>query len=520
MSKAAAILSFLALAATGPAPPDRPRATQESRPATTSAPAPRPATQPAAGEQTGLLEGLGRGACKVGWYFGPVGVASILAWVLVWVVLAAWSARTRGMGICLGASLLAGLAVVYVYSLPEVGDFVAFFLWLAVFAALGVVVLWAIIGKEVPVVFAALILSIAAFGLGMWNSDNVDTIELDRRAEIASARRRQMLARQEEVRKLKSKAADIRFAEDNANDALDLAGYKHKEVKTLTAGDANSPDAPGDYAYRRDGKRLRDPNKIAGDDLLTEAVKDQAAGGRRLAGGARLLPGPDYVLAGQLDKINRFAVRLTLVVSLMLAAVEYLRRFNFTFGSILPMPIACRAIDSLWPKTHSVYLHAPNGRAVREYLETAVRKGESFICLAPADPWPGEDISLGRLPIRGPWCLRKIACAPGDAAYGSGFIFESAWFRRYAFVILAEELDGPLRAFLGDVIEKLHMRRHTRAAAARTLNLLWALPVPPPGEMLEELTFLCRETNLKLVLASSAPPGGEARELFEEIHVF
>ncbi|MGB2822181.1 MAG: hypothetical protein WBF17_14450, partial [Phycisphaerae bacterium] len=451
---------------------------------------------------------------KVAWYFGPVGVASIAAWVLVWVVLVVWSARTRGMGIRLGASLLAGLAVVYVYTMPEVGNFVAFLLWLAIFAVLVVVALWAIIGKEVPVAFAALILSIAAFGLGTWNSDNVDAIELDRTAEIAAARERQMQARREEVRKLKSRAADIHFAEDDANDAMDLAGYKGKEARTLVA-DANSPDAPGDYAYRRAGKKQRDPNKIARDDVLAKAVEGEDAGGP--ASAARLLPGPDYVLAGQLDMINRFAVRLTLVVSLILAAVEYLRRFNLTSGSILPIPIACRAIDSLWPKTHSVYLHTPNGRAVREYLETAVRKGESFICFAPSDPWRGEAVSLGRLPIKGLWPLRKLACPPGDPAYGSGFIFESAWFGRYCFVILADRLDGPLSAMLADVLEKLRMRRHTRATAARTLNILWGLATPPPSEALEELAFLCSQTNLKLVLASATPPAPEARELFEEI---
>ena len=533
MRKAIVILSTLVLAVSAPAPgepaaaaetepsarknvhdPASPTA-QASQPATTSAPASRPAaTQPAPAEAVGFFRALGRAVSKIGWYFGPVGVASILAWMLVWAVLAAWSARTKGMGLCLGTSFLAGLAVVYAYSMPEVGDFVAFVVWLVVFAALLVVVLWAILEKEIPVAFAALILSIAAFGLGMWNSDNVAGIQLDRRAALAAARRRQMEARQREVRKLKSKAADIHFAEDDGNDALDMAGHKEKDAKKIADANADAPD----YAYRKSGKRTRDARQIDKNNVLAKAVQDAADESTSLGGGAKFLPGADYMLANQLDKINRFAVRLTLVVALILAAIEYLRRFNLTFGSILPMPIACRTVDSLWPKAHTVYLHAPGGRTVRDYLETVVQKGESFLYFAAADPWPGEDVSLARLPIGGLWPLRKIVCRPGDAAYGSGFVFESAWFGRYCFVILAEGLDEPLSALLGDLLDKLRMRRHTRATAPRTVSLVWDLPTPPPAEALRELAFLCRETNLKLVLTSATPPVPEVRELFEEVH--
>ena len=142
-----------------------------------------------------------------------------------------------------------------------------------------------------------------------------------------------MAARQVELAKLKSKAADIHFAEDDANDTKDIAGYKEKEAAKLAGAD---PNAPHEYAYRKRGRKQRDPNKVAApnEELLTSVVGGQAERTRSFAGGAVMLVGDDWVRANQLDRLNRFAVRLTLVVALLMAGIEYLRRFNHTFGSI------------------------------------------------------------------------------------------------------------------------------------------------------------------------------------------
>lgn len=526
LASCALVLAAAASAQEAPAAPARGRAeAATSRPATAAAtqPATAPASRPAAGpaepdRPRGPLAGLAYAVGKLYWYFGLVGVASIAVWLATWLAAIVFAFRTRGMPACLGTAFLIALAVVYVLTMPEVGEFVAFFLWLAIFPILAVVVLWALHAREIPVAFGLLILALVSFGLGIWNADNVALIEEDRTAELAAARERQRRARQREQAKLKGRAADIHFAEDDAEDALDLAGYKKKDLKALgRGGDANAPDDAnqGGYAYRAAGKKARDANQVGKGDLLTRAADPedtQATFGR----GARMLPGRDYVLALQLDRINRFAVRLTLVLALVLAAIEYLRRFNRTFGSIFPLPIAGRAIEAIWPKTHTVYLHVRDGRAVRRYLETAAQKGESFLCISSRDPWPAGTDRLARLPLKGLWPLRKIACPPGDAAYDSRFIFESAWYGRYGFVLLADGLDGPLREFLADLLAWLRMRRHTRATARRSINLLWDLPDDLPGDVLEELAFLCRETNLKLLVASPRGATEEAAGLFEE----
>jgi len=490
-------------------PRRRPPATQPAATATATAPTAPAATQPARREPRSVLARLAHAGGKLWLYFGPIGVASVAGWLLVWIVLAAWAARTRGMGVSLGVGLLAGLGVGWLYTLPQVGGVVGLLIWLAVFAALGVVLLSAAIRREVPAAFAALLLALAAFGLALWNSDAVSEIREDRSEEIAAARLRQEQAQKDQAKNARGLADDVHFADGDAND-----------TDGKRPADANGPAEPKTrpaYDYRRGGRKRRDANMLgdANAEVLTKVVAEQARADAP-ARAVRTLPGPDLIVANQLDTLNRFAARLTLVVALILAGTEYLRRFNQTFGSLLPLPIACQAIDSLWPKTYAVHLHDPDGRALREYIETVVHKGESFLLFVPDDPWPGA-AALPRLPLGGPWPLRKIACEPGDPAYSTPLIFESAWYGRYGFVLRTRQWTPAVAALLDGVLEALQLRRHTRAAAGRTLHLVWAVPAPLPTDVLAELVFLAGETNVKLLVAADAPPSPADAPLFEEL---
>lgn len=477
-----------------------------------------------------MLASVTEAAGKLYLCFGAVGTACVVLWALAWLGMITWSFRTRGMSVCLAGAFLVGLVIVYALMVPGAGEIFAIGVWAAIVAALAVVVIWAIQKREAPFAFAMLLVAVAAFGLGRWNSGNVSMIREDRSAELAAARQRQIDARQAEVRELQSKAADIRFAEDDANDGLDAAGYSQQDLAKLKA--AKEPE------YRKRGKRRRDPSKID-EELDLAEVADQPKDDTPQY---RYLPGNDYVLANQLDLMNRFVVYLTLVTALLLASVEYLRRFNNTFGSILPLPIANRAIDAIWAKTHSVLLKkqiddkdteaqrdltttdtasACSGlnsasTTVADYLETAARKGESFILLTREDPWPSR-VSLGRLPIAGGlWPLRKITGRAGEPACEPPLVFESAWYGRYAFVLLAERYEGPAAETLAGIMGLLHMRHRTRAKARRSVHVVWDLPDPPPAEVVRELAFLCRETNLKLVAIADDESAWPA-EAFEEI---
>jgi hypothetical protein len=481
--------------------------------------------------------------------FELVGTASVALWVLVWIGLVVWSFRTRGMRVCLAAAMLIALVVVYALMVPHAGEILAIGLWSAIIAAVAVIVAWAKQARELPPAFALLLLAIVALGLGRWNSANIAMIREDRSAELAAARQRQTAARQAEAKELRSRAANIKFAEDDANDSVDAAGYNKDELARIESGAAaQEPE------YRKRGKKRRDANQIdANSPLLDAAAGQDNEQGERF----RLLPGADYVLANQLDMMNRFMVWLTLVTALLVAAAEYLRRFNNTFGSILPLPISGRAVDAIWPKTHSVLIadcvparrerivadppgadcrnsnwageakHDPssrpqrNGRAtgdpVAEYLDIVVHKGESFILFADDDPWPTQT-HLSRLPLLTRlWPMRKIAGPAGTPPCDGRLVFESAWYGRYSFVILAESLGGPAAETFGQIIEMLRMRYRTRAKARRTVHLVWDLPEAPPAGAVDELIFLCREANFKFVAVANDQARWPA-EAFEETH--
>ncbi len=471
----------------------------------TTAAATQPATRPAdADAPTGPLRTLGR----IWRYFGLVGSVSILAWMGVWGVLLAWAIRTPRMRVGLAMASLVGLAVVFAVSAPEVGRVASAVLWGGVFAALAVSALWAGLRGPLPGVFTAVILALLAVGLGMWNSDRVMEFRIDRREEIEAARQRQLAARD-------AAAAAERGESDVHRADADDANAPGRDANAVGDPDDDAEDQP-DYAYRTRGPRQRDANQIdANKPKLIELVDEADEKETRL-----LLPAEDYVRANRYDTLNRFACRLTLVVALIAAALEYLRRFNRTCGDLLPLPIACRTVDTVLPKSHAVFLQAEEPvDAARRLIEAVVHKGESFLLLAGRDPWPDADRlpRLPRLPLLGRlWPLRKITCTPGDPAYGSRMVFESAWYARYGFVLLADAHHDALDAFLDDLLAMLRMRRRTRASAAKTLHLVWALSELPAPDRLAELADLCREANLTLIVAATTPPPADQADLFDE----
>lgn len=94
------------------------------------------------------------------------------------------------------------------------------------------------------------------------------------------------------------------------------------------------------------------------------------------------------------------------------------------------------------------------------------------------------------------------------------FVLESAWFGRYCFCVqdraLAEGLLGGLEDFLDS-------RWVPRAAARRTVNLVWDRPSPPGGDVLDRLVFHCRESNMKLVMVADGEGTAGIVDLFDEV---
>ena len=161
-----------------------------------------------------------------------------------------------------------------------------------------------------------------------------------------------------------------------------------------------------------------------------------------------------------------------------------------------------RLVDSLFPKSHTVCARG-DARRWKQFLQRAVRKGETFIYFCRKDP--SLPSALSRLPSFVPvsWRLEKVTCTAGE--FDDEFIFESAWFGRYCFVHIG---DGPLAlGRLDGLADFLELRHQTRASAAHTVNVLWDLDSQIPEDTLDRLLPLCRETNFRLIRVTS--PGDE-----------
>lgn len=358
----------------------------------------------------------------------------------------------------------------------------------------------------------ALALAVAALGMAQWNSARVMAIREDTTAEEAAIAAERDRVRAEARAALSDRAASVRFAEDADDDRLDLAGVedvgKGSIYEQAAAGKLDEP------AYRTRGKQERD----AGSQMREPeagggggADGDEAAEAPEQA--VRRMPSRDVHRANRADEANLFMARLALLLALGGVAFDYLCRFNRTFDHLTPLPVAGRVIDAGFPRTHAVYLIASNPRVVPYYLEDVVRKGESFVYFGASDPLrdrPLHRISFGSVKLLP---MRKVVYNANDPGYNSEFIFELTWFGRSCAVVVGAD---DSRALLADLMAALRIRRIPHARARKAVHLVWHGEPALDEPLIEELVFLCREANFKLVIASAAPLDKAMAKHFDE----
>ena len=365
--------------------------------------------------------------------------------------------------------------------------------WLA---AAAMAVLFVLGWRRSKVCYAALVLAIAGLVLSQINSDNVSEIKIDFSEELRAAQQRAAREAAEEEQPAES---------DEAEQSEEVREAKRAEAAEKGPVD-NEPQ--GDYRQRGKVDRaegMKVPEKIP----IGSGTEDQS-----VQQNVRTMKMHEVEQANRLDRGNLFCARWTLYLAVLLVVVDYFRRFNKTLESYMPLPLGGWLVDSLFPKSHTVCARG-DARRWKQVLQQAVRKGETFIYFCREDPWPA--ISLSRLPwfVPVPWRLEKVTCTSGNGDFDDEFLFESAWFGRYCFVLTGS---GPLAiGRLGGLADFLELRQQTRASAAHTVNVLWDLDAPIPENTLDRLLPLCRETNFRLILATAAPPGKEATARFEEV---
>ena len=354
---------------------------------------------------------------------------------------------------------------------------------------------------------ASAVLAALGLALAAVTSENIRSIEIDRSPDVLAAEEAGKKAAQE---KLRGRAAGIRFAEDTAADQADVAGVSVAEEQGAyeRAVEERLAKIP---AYRSRGKQRRSAR--SSDDVDGSPAESAARpGGKETASDAasdetpagRMLPESQLLVADHYDRINRGVAWSLLTLAVGCVGLEYLRRFNSTFDAVWPLPLAGTWIDGAFAKSYVVDDALPPAAShdlLPDFLAQSVRKGESFILFAELDPLPERD-ALPRLAV-GPlaWSLPKqtfhAADAQADAAVAE-IVFESAWFGRGAFVLAGAA--SAADAVLAGMVAILVRRHRCRAAARRTVNIVWTLPQPPAAGTLDELRFLCPQMNLRLIV--------------------
>ncbi len=344
-----------------------------------------------------------------------------------------------------------------------------------------------------------LAVAVAGLGLAAVTSENIRGIEIDRSAEVEAAE----AAGAEKAReRLRSRAADIRFAEDTAADQADLAGVSVAEEEGAyeRAVEEELAKIP---AYRSRGKQVRRGVQADGEGVASPAGDNGAEPGEGDSAAAtaaeespavRSLPESQLLVADRFDRANRAVAWGLASLAAGLCCLEYVRRYNTTLDAVWPIPLAGTFVDGLTAKEHRALLPADR---LPEFLELAVRKGESFIAFVEHDPLAGRDVvdrfAVGPLGWRLPKRTFSALALAGDPGLVE-MVFETAWFARGCFVITGGEgAAGVLEA----MAEECGRRTRTRAAARCPVNLVWALPGEPPPAADDDLSRLAARLNLR-----------------------
>ncbi|MDA0321571.1 MAG: hypothetical protein O2923_02485 [Verrucomicrobia bacterium] len=400
------------------------------------------------------------------------------------------------------------------------------------------------------------------------NFENMAAIGMDQSAELAAQDKRAETTPED------ADASETSEAGDATGDAAGEDGEADGEgIVTGEVAAAQTEEVPTIPLYKQDGKVEREEGKKIGDKTIAEAAEveeeEQVVQGRTLTA-IHLFRANHYARMYRTLAIGLFWI------ALVLCLVDYLAKFNTTFGAYCILPIACRFVDSFSRKTHGVLVKNASREALLEFLTCSLRKGETFIYCGAGDPWAHAEDSapagvahgdtgfpcskrrrpeasvpaLARLQLADPrpWLLdtaiaglRGIQCqhletweqcrsnlrprvwpllrtprlnvARLNGSIAANFMLESTWFGRQCLVV-----DGPDNAkkWLAELQKFLRTRVHVLAQARRSVNVVWHVDVPIAEEDLKELLFLCEETNYKFVLIGPHAVSADIAERFGE----
>ena len=336
---------------------------------------------------------------------------------------------------------------------------------------------------------------VVAFVCARTNSKtHVNRIQPDRSEELAKRVAQEEARKQALLDNRGDEVAQIRFAEDGANDFLDRAGMDDADLKYF-----ESQGGLGEPEWKKE-KKTR--SRGGGDESLESEI-----GGEGVIGGIQsdefdadeskepiIMSEADLVMANRLDLLNLKLTLILLVVGVGVFLFDHLRRANIYGKASRPLPLPSFLLNALTPMAPLVISKKRCRKSARGELARLVKRGDSFIYLTDDS---ARTTKLPKLMRRLPFVGGKEELITASAEVDEGFIFETVWYGRSSFVSA-----DPERAltFLNFFQTMLEQRKLSRAKVSQTAHLVWDLQSPMPRQTRADLLKLAAATGFSILI--------------------
>lgn len=348
----------------------------------------------------------------------------------------------------------------------------------------------------------ALLVAVAAVFLAESNSANhVNLIQPDRSQQLAALEAEKDAKRQAALDSRGADVADIRFAEDGADDFLDRAGMDESELKYTE--NLDKPVQPEWKKKKGRSGTTEDDDSLEGAIGANEKRADLDTGALEgVAGKEPIMMNPkDLDMANRLDFLNIRAAWAMAFLALAMVVVDYLRRANVYREAYLPLPLPSAWINPASPQEVIFKRPGPARRGIPGELAWMAKRGEVFLYLT-GDPQKAEALpdSLPRF-VKKRWKIDLIRVTGGEGTLGDGFVFETLWYGRSSFVVDSADR---AKAMLLNFLKALAERRKTRSRVAQTVHIVWDLDEPVPDSFTNGFARLGYDTGFTLFICN--PP--------------
>jgi hypothetical protein len=348
---------------------------------------------------------------------------------------------------------------------------------------------------HVAVLFGVVALVLASIN----SSSHVERIQPDRTEQIAAIEAEKAAKLQAAVDSRGEDVADIRFAEDSADDFIDRAGMDESDLKYMEKIEEDTAPAwQKNKKSRSSGGGDADLEDLIGADEAPEGVVSEALD-RAEEEEPIVMSSKDMDMANRLDSLNLKAIRIMILLGLIFVVIDYLRRANVYREAYSPLPLPSAWVNSFTPPPVIEQRPEAARRGVPKELAWFTRRGDPFLYIT------GDPSKASQLPESMPKLGRKckmidlLRIGNGGEDFKHEFVFETLWFGRASFV-----LDSPERAkeLMEDFAERLKKRKSARARVRQTVHIVWDLKEPVPETVIRTFEMLAPSTGFSLFVCA------------------